>query len=82
MHLELYQEVALTHDVPEYALYTGDIVTLIDFVDHPTGGEKGCVVEVFNAVGDSIAVLTAPVSFIEPLHANEIFTVRSIQQVA
>lgn len=82
MHFELYQEVALTHDVPEYALHAGDIVTLIDFVDHPTQGEKGCVLEVFNAVGESIAVLTASVSFIEPLRANEILTVRQIHQVA
>jgi hypothetical protein len=78
MDLELYQEVALTHDVPEYGLHTGDIVTLIDFVNHPGGGEKGCVLEVFNAIGESIAVLTAPLSLIEPLHANEILTVRSL----
>lgn len=82
MPFALYQEVALTQDVPDYALHAGDIVTLIDFVDHPSGGAAGCVLEVFNAVGESIAVLTVPVSMIEPLRANEIFTVRALQQVA
>jgi hypothetical protein len=32
MTLELYQEVALTRDLPEYQLRAGDIVTLVDFV--------------------------------------------------
>lgn len=82
MQFTLYQEVALKEDVPDYALHAGDIVTLIDFVDHPSGGESGCVLEVFNAVGESLAVLTVPVSVIKPLRANEIFTVRSLQYVA
>jgi len=82
MQVERYQEVALTRDIPDYALHIGDIVTIVDFVRHPTGGEDGCVLEVFNAVGESIAVLTAPLSSIEPLRANEILTVRSLQNVA
>ena len=32
MTLELYQEVALTRDLPEYQLRAGDIATLVDFV--------------------------------------------------
>jgi Domain of unknown function (DUF4926) len=61
MTLELYQEVALVRDVPEHHLRAGDIVTLIDFVSHPAG-EEGCVLEAFNAVGESIAVVAVPVS--------------------
>jgi hypothetical protein len=41
-----------------------------------SGGERGCILEVFNAVGDSIAVVTAPVSAIEPLRANEVLSIR------
>lgn len=82
MHIERYQEVALTRDVPEYALHAGDIVTVIDFVDAPDGGEEGCVLEVFNAVGESIGVLSVPVSSVEPLRADEIFTIRALQEVA
>jgi hypothetical protein len=75
--LELYQEVALTRDLSEYQLKAGDIATLIDFVPHPAGGEEGCILEVFNAVGESIAVVTVPKSAIAPLHADEILSVRS-----
>lgn len=80
MTLELYQEVALTHDVPEHQLRAGDVATLIDFVSHPTGGEAGCVLEVFNAVGESIAVVAVPVSAVEALRADKILTVRSLAQ--
>lgn len=76
MKLELFQEVALTCDLPEHKLRAGDVATLIDFVQHPAGGEDGCVLEVFNAVGESIAVITAPISAVEALSADEILTVR------
>jgi hypothetical protein len=78
MRLELYQEVALTRDLPEHQLKAGDIATLVDFVPHPSGGEEGCVLEVFNAIGETIAVVTAPVSAVEALSPDEILTVRSL----
>lgn len=77
MPLELYQEVALTRDVPEHKLKAGDIATLVDFVPHPTSSEDGCVLEVFNAVGESVAVVAVPISAIAALQADEILTVRS-----
>ena len=78
--LELYQEVALTRDLPEHQLKAGDIATLVDFVPHPSGGEDGCVLEVFNAVSESIAVVAVPISVVEALRADEILTVRSLAQ--
>ena len=78
MKLELFQEVALAQDFPEHQLRAGDVATLVDFVPHPSGGEDGCVLEVFNAVGKSIAVITAPMSAIEALSPDEILTVRSL----
>lgn len=82
MALELYQEVALTRDMPEHQLRAGDIATLIDFISHPAGGEEGCVLEVFNAVGESIAVVAVPVAAIEALRADKILTVRSLAQAS
>ena len=78
MNLELFKEVALTRDLPEHHLRAGDVATLVDFVTHPSGGETGCVLEVFNALGESITVFTAPISAIEALSADEILTVRSL----
>jgi len=76
MSLELYQEVALTCDLPEHKLRAGDIATLVDFVPHPSSGEEGCILEVFNAVGESLAVIAVPVSIVESLRPDEILTVR------
>lgn len=78
MTLKLYQEVALTRDLPEYQLRTGDIATLVDFVPHPSGGEEGCLLEVFNAVGESLTVIAVPISTVEVLRPDEILTVRSL----
>jgi hypothetical protein len=82
MSIELYQEVVPTQAVPEYELHAGDVVTVVDFVRHPHGGEDGWIVEVFTAVGETIAVLTVPRSFIVPLNADSILTIRPLTQAA
>jgi Domain of unknown function (DUF4926) len=80
MTMELYQEVALTSDWPEHGLRAGDVATLVDFVPHPGDGETGCVLEVFNAVGESLAVIAVPISAVEALRQDEILAVRSLAQ--
>jgi Domain of unknown function (DUF4926) len=82
MTIELYSEVALTRDLPEYELRAGDIAMLVDFVPHPGGGEEGCVLEVYNAVGDSLVVIAVPSSAIEVLRPDEILTVRSLAKAS
>ena len=76
MNIDLYQRVSLIADFPEYNLKKGDIVTLVDYVDHPDGRERGCIIEIFNAVGESIDVVTVPVSGIETLSSDEILSIR------
>lgn len=81
MDLELYQEVALTRNFPEYQLQQGDLATVIDFVPHPTtGGETGCVLEVFNAIGESLKVVTVPISAIKQLSDKDILSSRQLIQ--
>ena len=70
MALELYQQVIITRDFPEENLYRGDVAVLIDFIEHPSGGEQGAILEVFNVLGDSIDVATVPISALEPLRAD------------
>jgi len=81
MNLELYQEVALTCNIPEYQLKQGDIATLIDFVPHPTGGETGCILEVFNAIGESIKVVTVPLSAIKRLTSHDVLSSRQLIEI-
>jgi hypothetical protein len=82
MKLDLYQEVVLTRTIPAANLQAGDVATLVDYVPHPTGGEEGVVLEVFNAIGESIAVVTVPVSAIAPLRADHVPTVRALTRTA
>ena len=48
---------------------------------HPTGGEPGVVLEVFNAIGESLSVVALKESDIEPLRADEVLTVRSLAAI-
>ena len=74
--LELYQRVVLTKDQPQHQLTKGDIGTLIDTVPHPSGGEEGYILEIFNAKGESIAVITIPQSEVEPVPDNAVLAIR------
>ncbi len=77
MTYKLFEEVVLTKDIPEKGLKKGDVATIVEY--HPVpDGEDGYSLELFNALGDTIAVITVAQSAIEPLTENEIFSVRSI----
>lgn len=82
MSVELYQEVALTRDLPEHGLKTGDIAMLVDFVPHPSDGEEGCVLEVFNAIGESFTTIAVPISTIEALRSDEVLSVRPLEKAS
>jgi hypothetical protein len=69
--LALYQEIVLNQDFSEYNLHRGDIATLIDYVSHPLNLEEGAVLEVFDGLGGSVAVVTVPVSKIGQLQPND-----------
>ncbi len=78
MAYKLFEEVVLAKDIPEKGLKKGDVATLVEH--HPVSeGEDGYSLELFNAVGDTIAVITVPESSIEPLTKDEIFSVRSLE---
>ena len=81
MRFEPYQRIALSRDVPEHQLQRGDIATLVDEVVHPDDGEVGCVLEIFNAIGESIRVVALPASAIELLRADEVIAVRSLESL-
>ena len=77
MKFELYKDVVLMRDLPKERLKRGDIVKL---VEHHVArdGEEGYSAEVFNAVGDTLAVITVPESALEPLRGDEVGCVRAL----
>ncbi|MEB3229541.1 MAG: DUF4926 domain-containing protein [Leptolyngbyaceae bacterium] len=78
MTFELFSRVALRQDMPQHRLRRGDVATVVDH--HPVqNGEDGYSLEVFNAVGDTIAVLVLPESQIQPLTENAVLNVRMLE---
>jgi hypothetical protein len=75
MMFELFTRVALREDFPQYQLHRGDIAMVVEH--HPVAnGEDGYSLEVFNAVGETIAVFVVSESQIEPLMKNEVLHIR------
>ena len=72
--------MALTEDLPEEHLRRGDVATIVESHPGRPGQEPGYSLEVFNAVGDTVAVVTVRESQIEPLTANELLSVRPMAE--
>src|SRR5580704_15432205 len=69
MKLQLYTNAMLRCDEPQHRLRRGDIVKLVDHHVAPDGTE-GYSIEVFNAVGDTIAVTAVASSALEALRED------------
>jgi hypothetical protein len=79
MTFELFSRVALRTDVDEYGLRRGDVATIVDY--HPVReGEDGYSLEVFNALGETIAVVVVSESQISPMARNEVLQIRVLEK--
>jgi hypothetical protein len=68
-----FERVALTKDLPEFNLVTGDVGTVVDIT--PDGAHV--TLEFFNFAGDTVAVVPMPVTSVRPLGLDEIVHTRS-----
>ena len=82
MKFEMFSRVALKADVPENGLRRGDVATIVEYHQGRPGQEPGYSLEVFNAVGETVAVITLRESQIELLSAKEILHVRPLAAAA
>ena len=82
MKYELFTGVALATDLPKHQLHRGDVATIVE--SHPGAADlpAGYTLEVFNAVGDTIAVVTVRETQVEPLSAQEVLHVRRLEPAA
>ena len=80
--LTLFERVAISRDLDQHGLKRGDVATIVDRVPHPTGGPEGVVLEVANALGESLQVVIVTQDDVEPLRANEVLTVRQLARTA
>ena len=77
MKFDLYREVVLAYDLPAEGLRRGDVATVVEHL--PTAaGEDGYILEVFNAVGETVKVIPVPASALEPLTADKVWSVRPL----
>ena len=81
MSYQLFTRVALKEDLPEQGLRRGDVATIVEAHAAGTGQEPGYSLEVFNAVGETIAVVVVRESQIEPLAPDEVLHVRHLDEV-
>jgi hypothetical protein len=77
MKYPLFTRVALADDLPKENLRRGDLATIVEYYEGSPGQEPGYELEVFNAVGDTFAVVTARESQIESLRNDELLSVHS-----
>jgi hypothetical protein len=77
MKFELYTRAVLARDVPEDRLKKGDVVRVIDYLDDP---EPGYALEVFDALGNTVAVLGVPENYLEAIHEGELLQVRQMEE--
>jgi Domain of unknown function (DUF4926) len=81
MTFELFSRVALREDFAAHGLRRGDVATIVDH--HPSAqGEDGYSLEVFNALGETIAVLVVAESQIAPMMSNEVLQIRVLDQAS
>lgn len=78
MKFELYQHVALLRNLGDKGVKKGDVAVLVDYVPHPAGGEEGCIIEIHNALGESLWIVAVKQSDIEPSNAGEVLAVRPL----
>jgi hypothetical protein len=76
MKYPLFTRVALAEDLPKQNLRRGDLATIVEYYEGSPGQEPGYELEVFNAVGDTFAVVTVRESQIESLRQDELLSVR------
>ena len=78
MKFEMFSKVALKANLPRHRLRRGDVATIVDYHRGRPDQEPGYSLEVFNALGETIAVITVRESQIEPLTAKEILNARQL----
>ncbi len=81
MKFPLYNRVALAVDLPGAGLRRGDVATTVEYYEGDSP-ENGYDLEVFNALGHTVAVANVLESQLEPLRSDEVLCARVLQPAA
>jgi hypothetical protein len=72
----------LAVDLPGAGLRRGDVATTVEYYEGSNGSENGYDLEVFNALGHTVAVVNVLESQLEALRGDELLTVRQRELTA
>lgn len=78
MKFQLYTEVALAEDLPSHGFRKGDVGTVVEHYPGANGQESGYSLEIFNATGQVLKVITVPESSLCKLSPSSVFSVREL----
>ena len=78
MTFELFSRVSLAVDIPLHRLRNGDVATILESHPGQPGSEPGYSLEIFNALGETLAVVTVRESEIRYLTRSEVLHVRHL----
>jgi hypothetical protein len=78
MKPQLYTRVVVTRDLPAEQLSRGDLAWVIEYLEHPMGGEERAILEIFNVFAESLRIATVPVSTIKAAQADQVPVVREL----
>jgi hypothetical protein len=76
MKYPLFSQIVVAEDISSHDLRRGDLATVVEHYAPPPDQEPGYEIEVFNAVGDTVAVVTVRESQIEAPRQDERLCVR------
>lgn len=78
MKFPLYSEIALAENLPKYGFCKGDVGTIVEYYEGSAGNEPGYSVEIFNAIGDVIKVITVAESKLLSLNSRSVLNMREV----
>lgn len=82
MKFELFSTVVLTHDLPESGFRHGDVATIVEQIPATSNREGGYLLEVFDASGNTIDVISVLESEIELPKPNAVVNYREYEKAA
>ena len=73
-----FPRVVLLEDLPEHGLRAGDIGVIVEHYPAREGTPEGYELEVFSAAGQTIAVVSVPVSAVREATAHDVLSAREV----
>lgn len=74
----LFSRVVLTRDLPEEGLRAGDVGVVVEHYPAQASTPEGYELEVFSATGETLAVVSVPVSSVREASSREVLSAREL----